>query len=453
MTLAGPQTVTGSKTFTGNNAMTAGQNAITVYSLNSDIVLDNNKYTNVQAALTACGSNPCIIRVPSGTWPPAAANTALTINQSNVHIICSGFDASTISYTGTTAITAVVDIGTSTTGSPSYGNISINGCTISGNANAQYAIRLRSIHRSNFAHNKLINVTQAGIQTNFAVVDTFDDIHTSSQEQAFTTTPVNCMVLDGPDSNHKTTATVIKNPICEGVSGTGIVLNNTATVQIIGGTSEQNNKGLTLSSGAVADAIYGLDTELNTVSNVEANGFQCRFENLTGNGLFHVLGTASNFTYITGLFYDTITIDSGAQNTHLDHVGYNNSGSGTFTDSGAGTVKVAVQNLVGAAYVLAPASAAGAPAQVLAAGTATLSTTAIGAGACGAVATGVATGATASSQVNITSTTAGSTPSTADGLLTLQYWLTANQFNVRQCNPTASSQTPGGLTVGFKLVQ
>lgn len=328
---------------TGNVTATAGQNQITVYSLNGDEVMDNNKYTTVQAAVNVCPGAGCIIRIPSGTWAPAAANTALTINQSNVHIICSGFDASTISYTGSSSITAVLDIGTSTSGSPSYGNISINGCTISGNANAQYAIRLRSIHRSDFSHNKLINVTAAGIQTNFAVADTFDDLHTSSQEQAFTATPANCMVLDGPDNSHKTTATVIKNPICEGVSGTGIVLGHVATITVMGGTSEQNNKGITLSANALACEIMAVDLEANTLSNIEDSGVQNHFLNVNGNGLYHVFGTAQDSSW-TGQLYDSFTIDSSALNTHLNHLTYNNSGSGTLTDNGTATSYLNVVN-------------------------------------------------------------------------------------------------------------
>jgi hypothetical protein len=327
-----------------------GQQAITVYSLNGDTLLDNIKYTNVQAAVNACPTVGCIIRVPTGTWPTSSvANTGLTINQSFVHILCSGIGITTISYTGT-LITAVVDIGTSTTGSPGYVVDSINGCTINGNGDAQYAIRTRGVHHSDFSHNSLINVKDAGFESNFGVVLTLDDIHVSLNEVTFSTTPANCMILDGPDSNHKTTATHVGQPICEGVSGTGIVLNNTGDVTVQGGTSEQNIKGITLSSGAVGDRIYAVDTEANTTSNIEDGGFQNKIQDVVGNGKVIVLGTASGST-LAGHFFDSITIDSGAVNTSLVDVAFNNSGSGGFANSGSGTVMNGVYNLVGSVYI------------------------------------------------------------------------------------------------------
>lgn len=327
----------------------AGQNAITVYNLNGDTLLDNNKYTNVQEAVNACPGQGCIIRIPSGTWSPAPPNTALIINQSWVHIICSGIGASFISYTGTTTIPAVIDIGTSTTGSPAYYNISINGCTVSGNANVQYAIRARGIHRSDFSNNSLINVTTAGFNSSYGVRLNLDDLHTSSMEQAFSVQPQSCIILDGPDHDHKTTTTSVGQPVCEGVSGAGIVLNNTTTVTVHGGTSEQNNKGITLSNGAEGDVIVALDTEANKTSNVEDGGYQNHFFDLTGNGLYHVLGSAV-FSHLTGYFYDQITIDAGAFETNLDHVGYNNSGSGSLSDKGTFTSKLRVLNLAGGVY-------------------------------------------------------------------------------------------------------
>ena len=327
----------------------AGQDAITIYNLNGDTLLDNNKYSNVQAAVDACPAAGCVVRVPTGTWPPGLPNAALLINRSNVNIQCSGMGVSFISYTGTAAIPAVIDLGSSTDENSQHVNDRINNCTISGNANAQYAIRTRAVMRSDFSHNSLINVTVAGIQTNWAVVLTLDDLHTSFNEQRFTVTPQSCIILDGPDLNHKTTNTSVGQPVCEGVSGTGIVLNYTNNVTVHGGTSEQNNKGITLSTGAASDIVTGIDLEANTVANIEDGGYQNTFVDKTGNGLEHVLSTAV-FSHWMGYTFDSIQIDSGAVETNLDHVGYNNSGSGSLTDYGFLTSKIRVLNLGGGVY-------------------------------------------------------------------------------------------------------
>jgi len=299
-------------------------------------------YTTIAAALTALGSAPGTIVVPPGTW---TTPDTIAMTTSGQHIQCAGIGSTIISYTGGST-TAIFDVGTSPTGSPGYVNISINGCTVSGNANVQYAIRTRGVHHSDFSHNSLINVTAAGIQINYGVALILDDLHTSFNEQVFTVQPQSCIILDGPDISHRTTTGTVKTPICEGVSGTGIVLNNTADIRLINGTSEQNNKGLTISIDSQNAAIDGTDFELNAISDIENSGNQTRLTMISSLGLTHIMDSAY-YARLDGGLYNSITIDSGALNTHLEKLSYNNYGTGALTDNGIRTSKFRIVNLAG----------------------------------------------------------------------------------------------------------
>jgi hypothetical protein len=305
-------------------------------------VITHGCYPTIGAALHALGSAPGTIVVPPGTW--ITSNT-LMMNGNGQHILCAGIGATIISYTGGPT-TAIFDVGTSAAGDPGYVNISINGCTISGNANVQYAIRTRGIHHSDFSHNSLINVTTAGIQVNYGVALTLDDLHTSFIEQAFSVQPQSCMILDGPDINHRTTASTVKVPICEGVSGTGIVLNSTADIHILNGTSEQNNKGMTISIDSQNAVVDGTDFELNSISDIENSGNQTRLTMISSLNLTEITSSAY-YARLDGGLYNSITIDSGALDSHLEKLSYNNYGTGALTDQGTQTSKFRVVNLAG----------------------------------------------------------------------------------------------------------
>lgn len=93
----------------------------------------------------------------------------------------------------------------------------------------------------------------------------------------------------------------------------------------------------------------------------------------------------------------------------------------------------------------------------IASGTAALGTSAIASGACATTVTATATG-TASTDVvgwgfnsDITSVTGYQ--ASANGMLTILVFPTTNTFNARVCNNTASSITPGSVTLNFRITR
>lgn len=283
-------------------------------SLNNFIYVDGVKYAKtdvgVQAALAAAGAGTVVL----GPGSYSFAST-VTMNTSGQHLLCSGIGSTVIIYTGG-ATTAVIDAGTSSTGIPTYNNISINGCTISGNGNVEYDIRTRGVQRSDFSHNSLVNVTTAGIETNFCVGCTLDDLHTSANEQKFTTVPASCIILDGPDSSHQTTVSSVRNPVCEGVSGDGIQVKQAFGIEIGPGTSEGNARGLNVFPTASHITSEDMDYESNSVEDVLNNGslllLNSTCTHLHAGATSEATVTVSAGTGGPGACFPS-TIDSGAQ--------------------------------------------------------------------------------------------------------------------------------------------
>ena len=246
---------------------------------------------------------------PSGTLiivPPGTYNigTPITITRNNVHVQCSGINATKINYTGG-SVTAAVDVGTKDDGTADQYDDTINGCTIGGNSNTSYVLRTRGTHHSDFAHNSLINATVSAVYSSFAVTDNFSDLHTSSNEQAFSTTPANCIIGTGPDGAHAFSDNTLIGNICEGVSGDGWELGQASNTQIVGGTSEGNARGLNVTVNAVRTVSIGSDFEANSTEDVLVNGSITKFITVimaSTNGL-HVGATA------TGVWLDTTTIN------------------------------------------------------------------------------------------------------------------------------------------------
>jgi hypothetical protein len=89
-------------------------------------------------------------------------------------------------------------------------------------------------------------------------------------------------------------------------------------------------------------------------------------------------------------------------------------------------------------------------AKTIARGTATMTTTLIGAGACGTTVTVSAAGVATTDAINYSYNKAvGANP----GVLILNVWPTANNVNFAYCNGTAAGVTPGAATLNWKVIR
>jgi hypothetical protein len=266
------------------------------------VYVDGVKYAKtdvgIQAALAAAGAGTVVLG--PGTYTLASAITMTTSGQ---HLVCSGIGATTLSYTGTKDIPAVVDVGTASDGTRNLFNISMNDCTVSGNSHVRDAIRTRGVHHSDFSNNSLINVAEAGIHTNFGVVLNLSDLHTSTNEQAFTQLPTNCIILDGPDGGHQTTTVNMNGDICEGISrGDGWLFKQAASISVVGGTSEGNGRGVNATATSSQVTLIGNDFEANSIEDVLINGATVVFEGVIcgSHNQVHVGSTSGVVWLMTG---------------------------------------------------------------------------------------------------------------------------------------------------------
>jgi hypothetical protein len=89
-------------------------------------------------------------------------------------------------------------------------------------------------------------------------------------------------------------------------------------------------------------------------------------------------------------------------------------------------------------------------AKTIASGTATMTTTLIGAGACGTTVTVSAAGVATTDAINYSYNVAvGANP----GVLILNVWPTANNVNFAYCNGTAAGVTPGAAKLNWKVIR
>ena len=95
--------------------------------------------------------------------------------------------------------------------------------------------------------------------------------------------------------------------------------------------------------------------------------------------------------------------------------------------------------------------------QLIASGTSAMATGAIGSGACASVVTGTATGAATTDNI-IADFNADPSATTGygvsvSGILTIYKWITTNTINLKVCNSTSGTVTPGAATIQWRIVR
>ncbi len=314
-------------------------------------------YTTLNAALTALGTSAGTIYIPPGVW---TLSSPITMQSSYQHIVGAGIGvtiiqlASSTGYTGSgctaTGQVAVIDIASSSatcnSSSTHITDISITNLTIAGTttnssaSNVAYGIRTRGVIHSDFSHIGYYNEVIAGYYGFFGVVNQLNDVHVSLNEVGYTFLPQNGIYLDGAASA-QTTDNSIFSPILEGLGGTGIFLYNCTGTQIGPGTSEQNSFGINIQASTDQTYIHNMDLESNSTEDIITNGSQLVVVGGESLGTTEVGASSTRATFIGGL-YNNFLILSGASNTNLIGIAYNNSGSGTLSDSGVYTTKISV---------------------------------------------------------------------------------------------------------------
>ena len=195
--------------------------------------------------------------------------------------------------------------------------------------------RSRSCHHSEFKYKVLGSPADCGM-LNFAVASKYDVI-ASVNEGAFTSTPVDGVVLDERGTG-ESVADCDFDLIIEGVSGTGVVITK-GTGNRFKGTSEGNGKGMSDTADARDNVFEEFWCEANATNDWELYGYGNHLissKSLSSSANVELV-TAVN-TLFTGGYYRTINCQASSSDSVM--VGIRTSDNASLGIKGVGTRKV-----------------------------------------------------------------------------------------------------------------
>lgn len=214
------------------------------------------------------------------------------------------------------------------------------GMCLDGNAASTYGLYTRAIADS-FFDVKVRNVATAALRTEWAVCNEYRIECNPIGDPAFTVVPVTGISLGKRGAGENTSACTFTNPVTYGVSGYGINLQDAVQCTFLGGASESNGGGVSISGTSIWNKFIGLDMEQNTTLDIFCQGSYNTFDNCLGASVASASITGSVNFFIGGS-YNTIAV--GGTDNEFIKTRYALAG-GAFTDSGTRTVKRSVYNV------------------------------------------------------------------------------------------------------------
>jgi hypothetical protein len=149
-----------------------------------------------------------------------------------------------------------------------------------------------------------------------------------------------------PSKGQATTACTFTNCVGEGASLAGWRLLSGTVNTWVGGTGEANSgRGVLIASIARANTFISFSLEANVVEDVRDEGQLTKWEQgyaVSDNGF--TIANSSKGVSLSGMFTDSITIESGAISAVLENAEYNHKGTGTFLDNGTASRIVNLRN-------------------------------------------------------------------------------------------------------------
>lgn len=215
--------------------------------------------------------------------------------------------------------------------------------------------------------------------------------------------------------------------------------------------SNVNTWGSTIAGGG-ANQVLGYCNGTNwivTAGTGASGAITALTGDVTATGPGSVAATLANTTVVAGSYGSVTTSPT-----------YTVDAKGRLTAASNATITPAVGSITGLGTGVATAlgvnaGAVGGISKVVASGTKALATGAISSATCTAAQTDTATGATTSSVVDASfasdpTAVTGYTPATT-GMLTIISYVTADTVNFKVCNNTASSITPGAISLNWRV--
>jgi len=257
----------------------------------------------------------------------------------------SAYGQVTLKYTGTgNALT--FDTGAS---GETYGVRFLGNFVVQSNGSASDAVYIRGVHYSEFQFRVSgAGTSSAGLKIESSVASLYRKITVSvNQGFAVGATPLNGIVIDrrGSSSDYAS-ACVFEDVLVQGVTGTGIVLQHATMMTFLGGASEANAKGVTLTSDSTSNGFFKTDFEVNTGGDVEDLGFANEYHGILSDSTV-TFSSPSRSGKIHGGRINSL-VDNGIGTTLVDTTV--RIALGTLTGTAVNQARVHVQNAEDGSY-------------------------------------------------------------------------------------------------------
>ncbi len=216
-------------------------------------------------------------------------------------------------------------------------NVSLSNFMIKGTASATNGIYINDVHHWTIRDVSISDVSADGFKSDFTVIGKLDNFSVSLNQGVFTVTPVNGIVLGGTSGNgDSTTGVTIVNPVIEGVSGRGLLVNNAFSNNIYGGTIEQNTTNIELGQNSHDNTVNGTNAEAGKIlvsgsKNLLSNIFNYATNTAATEITFDATSAQNR---VDGGTTGDITIKPSARGNAFTNVRI----GGTFTDNGTETI-------------------------------------------------------------------------------------------------------------------
>ena len=269
----------------------------------------------------------------------------------------------------------VVDAGATplASGGVVVSDIVVDNLTINCTGAATIGVFIRGITHSQFNRLRPINFPAYAMLCEFMVSNSFYDFCHSGNEPGITVPSVIGVGLGKRGAGEQSSDCTWINPIIEGTSGNGLVLDEAAANTFVGGTVEgcatlTGYGGILIGSNSIQNTFIGTDLEANgiagdaTTFHIKNSGLRTSFIGIfCDDGYQTILGVPTPVTsplvwmfggntasFCNGQIQD-LKIEAGVKNTVTNSLAYNGGVvTGTITDAGTNTRHIQLYNITAA---------------------------------------------------------------------------------------------------------
>jgi len=228
------------------------------------------------------------------------------------------------------------------TADPAIFGVRMKNFKLIGNDNTDIGLEIDAVHHSNIEDVLILKMAAAGIGmlNSFTVLNNYKNIQVSTNVPDSGTMPTTGLKMTLGLGAGRPTANTFDNFIAEGVSGTGIDIDDSNNNYFYGGASEGYDIGISIDNESFNNTFIQFYGEINTTSDINIiDGHRNVFINPYCNGSSFKVDDGDNNSVYGGTI-SSVLIGASAKNTYLSNVAW-----GNITNSSTTTTIIAPVNV------------------------------------------------------------------------------------------------------------